>query len=427
MPGARLVVFALAGGLALAAWAGPALAAAPAPVPRPTTGGTYAYTTPEAASYVGARAVIHYVTTGTDAPSLNDDNANGVADYVEQVSSAADAALSYYERDGFKTPLADVGGPDAKPDIYIHTLPPGVFGLTLAQKNAEGGTFVIVSPRLDPGQPKAFGSLDITVAHELAHVTQFSYVVNGAFPLWAAEGSAVALSMLAFPQVEDVVATRYLDAWLATPWRPLYDERFGCGHCYGGAWWWRYLDKLHRGVLPRYYAQLEADDHVGKPIRVGVTQLDTALRHSGVGSLDGTFARFSLNLYRRGLQLGGPYSLTASTTPRVTTIRGVYGLSAQYIPVHVRSNARGVVIAVPYGGGPTPQVALVVGGPHGRRITGKQLRPGQGVILSTLFRNTRERKHIVLILTSGHFDGVQYQLGYAGVAPGRRLPAWIAF
>jgi len=113
----RLLAFALVGGLALALGAHSAAAAGSTKFPRPTTGGDYAYSTPEAAPYVGTRAVVHYVTTGPDAPPLNDDNANGYPDYVEQVSLAADTALLYYERHGFKLPLADTAGPDTKPDV----------------------------------------------------------------------------------------------------------------------------------------------------------------------------------------------------------------------------------------------------------------------------------------------------------------------
>jgi hypothetical protein len=421
---ARLLAFAVAGGFALALGAHSASAAS-TKFPRPTSGGDYAYTAPEATPYVGARAVVHYVTTGPDAPPLNDDNDNGYPDYVEQVSLAADTALLYYERHGFKLFLADTAGPDTKPDIYIDDLPAGVFGLTLPQ-TAEGGTFVIVSPRLDSRQ-KTLGSLPITVAHELFHVIQFSYVVSGKLPVWAAEGSASAFSMLVFPKVEDLSMTNFLSGWLFQPWLPLYDERFDCAHCYGGAWWWLYLAHLNSGILPRYFALLEAADRKGETPTLGVTQLDAALRGSHVGSLNDVFTAFSLNLYRQGLPLGGPYSLSPSTTPRASSIHSVYGLSTQYVPVHVPSTSRGVVIAVPYGDGPRPQVTLVVGGPKGRRVTGKRLRPGQGMILSTMFRNAAERKRIMLIVTSGHLRGVAYQVGYAAVGRRGKLPAWIAF
>ena len=38
-----------------------------------------------------------------------------------------------------------------------------------------------------------------------------------------------------------------------------------------------------------------------------------------------------------------------------------------------------------------------------------------------------ERRQVFLIVTSGHFQGVEYQLGYAAVGPHGRLPGWIAF
>jgi hypothetical protein len=62
---------------------------------RPDKGGLYAYTTAES-TYESASVVVHCVTVGLDAPPLNDDNHNGVADYVEQVGAAADAAFAYY-------------------------------------------------------------------------------------------------------------------------------------------------------------------------------------------------------------------------------------------------------------------------------------------------------------------------------------------
>jgi len=422
-----LTVSSLAAGLALAA--GPHAAfAAGSVVERPTSGGAFGYSAPEAAPYVGLRAVVHYVASGPEAPPLNDDDLDGYPDYVEQVSQAADTSLAYYQQHGFKLPRPDAAGPDAKPDIYIDSLPPGTFGLTFAPSTAEGGTFVIVTPRLDPSKPRAFGGLSTTVAHELAHVVQYSYVVSGRLPIWAAEGSAVGLSMLVYPAIEDVVATDYLDEWLRTPWLPLYDERFSCAHCYGGAWWWLYLSGLHRGILPRYFAQLEADDKAGKQTTwIGVSQLDVALRASGAGTLAHIFSRFSLGLYRRGLSLGLALKLNATTTPRATHVLGIDGLSAHYIAVHVPARARGVVVAVPFAHGPAPSVTMIVGGPKGRRVVGKQVRPGKGVLISTVFRNAAERRRIILVVTSGHFRGVDYQLGYAAVGPHGRLPGWIAF
>jgi hypothetical protein len=74
------------------------------------------YASPER-TYVSRSVVVHYVLRGIDAPPLNDDDLDGVPDYVERVGEAADRALAYYERRGFRVPLPDRAGPDARPDL----------------------------------------------------------------------------------------------------------------------------------------------------------------------------------------------------------------------------------------------------------------------------------------------------------------------
>src|SRR5262245_56152009 len=64
------------------------------------------YASPER-TYSSLRAVVHYVVVGIDAPPLNDDDGDSVPDYVERVGEAADRALAYYERRGFRLPLPD--------------------------------------------------------------------------------------------------------------------------------------------------------------------------------------------------------------------------------------------------------------------------------------------------------------------------------
>ena len=94
---------------------------------------------------------------------------------------------------------------------------------------------MIISSHLDHSPGLARGSLAGTVAHELFHVVQDAYTPAGQMPDWVAEGTAEAMSLLVEPKIHDLVSTDYLDEWLAQPWRPLFDERFYCDHCYGGA------------------------------------------------------------------------------------------------------------------------------------------------------------------------------------------------
>src|SRR5262249_62094173 len=99
---------------------------------------------------------------------------------------------------------------------------------------AAGGWFRVIDNQLDEAQLWVHGSLQQTVAHELFHEFQLSYVPNGDIPRWAAEGSAVAMQTYVYPQVVDRSAFAFFDAWLKQPWRSLYDQAEGCVHCYGG-------------------------------------------------------------------------------------------------------------------------------------------------------------------------------------------------
>ena len=69
----------------------------------------------------------------------------------------------------------------------------------------------------------------------------------------------------------------------------------------------------------------------------------------------------------------------------------------------------------------------MVGGPKGRRVVGKPFRPGQGTIVSTVFRNASERRSVVLILTGGRANGARYRIQYVAVRQHAKLPGWVVF
>src|SRR4051812_15973622 len=149
-----------------------------------------------ARTYLSRRAAVHFVTLGVSAPPLNDDDADGVPDYVERVAAAADSAIAYYERRGFSPILADAGGPDGRPDIYISRFAAGYFGVAFPAADGDRGAFLAVSNWLDPSPTASLGSLDGTVAHELFHLVQFSYfrpTVDPPLDAWVLEGMAAAM------------------------------------------------------------------------------------------------------------------------------------------------------------------------------------------------------------------------------------------
>jgi hypothetical protein len=369
-------------------------------IARPTNGGELAFGADVEQLYETNDAVIHYVTTGLDAPPLNDDNHDGVPDYVQQIGTAADAALDYYRAHRFAPVPSDSAGPDARPDLYVkHFLDPDLYGVTIATKYAQGGSFVVVSSHLDMSPKLARGSIAITVSHELFHVVQYGYMPDGTLPTWVAEGSATAASMLVYPRIDDLTYADYFDLWLAQPWRPLFDERSYCDHCYGGGLWWAFLMQADPGLMPEYLQRLTAMHTAEQPLGLGVAALDESLRARHDGSLASVFAAFSIAVYREHLDPRPTFALTA--THRGSSKRAMLnGLSAHYVPIAVPAGARRVTVHVTTTADEPPHVALIVGGAKGRVVLGTSAR----------LTSKNEREHVVAVITSTGTQQVIYRL-----------------
>jgi hypothetical protein len=375
-------------------------------VPRPT------YKTAEA-TVASPWIVVHYTRAGPDHPRfMKDDNHNGVPNYIEKLAAAANKAWLWYAHNGFKGPLPDSAGPDARLDIYVKALPSGVFGITLPTTIAKGGSFMVIDNQLDLAHLAVHGSLQQTVAHELFHEFQLAYVPDGRIPHWAAEGSAVAMQSYVYPQVVDAATFSYLDAWLNQPWRSLYDEGHGCSHCYGGALFWRFLFGLGNHVVSEYFGRLYGYEQVHKPIGNGLRPLDEVLRKRTRGSLYSAFERFSYNIYRSGYKPAARYKLTAAAAIATTPTRVVRGLSTHYITITMPADAKGIGVGVKAASGPNPEVKLVVGGPKGRVIEGILREHGELQYFVSTFRDAKERSRVMLIITSGRQTNTSYKVAY---------------
>ena len=196
------------------------------------------YASPER-TYSSERIVVHYVVLGIDAPPLNDDDADGIPDYVENVGAAADRALAYYERRGFRAPLADEAGPDSRPDVYVSRFSPGTLGVAFPAAAAAGGAFAVVANNLDPSAGRSFASVYATVAHELFHLVQFSYFgpqTQPSIPTWILEGTASALEARANPRLDDLVSAIQLRRWFSSARHSITAQS------YGAQLLWRRLD-----------------------------------------------------------------------------------------------------------------------------------------------------------------------------------------
>lgn len=264
--------------------------------------------------FASRRVVVHYVGVGVSAPPLNDDDGSAVPDYVERVGHAADTAIDYFERRGFRPIRPDSGGQDARPDIYVSRFTPGVLGVALPSSRARGGAFVVVSNALDPSSLESFGSVYGTVAHELFHLTQFSYAAaddDPPFPSWVLEGSAAAIESRVHPGLDDLVSTLQLRHWYGATHRSITTQT------YGAQLFWHHLDRRYPELLGAYLKRLGRAS-VGEGLRDFVWTF-RAVTKSSFGH---TFHRFAVEVAADDLarltpvrQLGTSERAQASVAP----------------------------------------------------------------------------------------------------------------
>lgn len=118
---------------------------------------------------------ITYETSGEDGVPLDDENNNGVPDYVERVAESADSS--------YRHTVSNLGFPDPIPedylyDIYLEDSP--YYGSTFNKSNSPGPkTYILVendfvgfSPNTHP-EGDQVGAIYATVAHEFKHAVQF--------------------------------------------------------------------------------------------------------------------------------------------------------------------------------------------------------------------------------------------------------------
>jgi hypothetical protein len=267
---------------------------------------------------------------------------------------------------------------------------------------------MVIDNQLDEAHLAKHGSLQQTVAHELFHVFQLSYVPNGTIPHWIAEGSALAMQTEVYPQIVDTATFDYIDHWLDQPWRSIEDQANGCDHCYGGALFWRFLFSINGKVLPEYFGRLYGYTQIKRPLLDGTQPLNETLVKYAGGSLFDAFTRFSYDIYKAGYKPAPYYRITAGKKVARTPVHTVVGLSTHYVPISVPAGSKALGVAVGAGGGPNPLVKLVIGGRKGRTIRPVLRAKGHEQYFSVRFRNAKERASVMLIVTSGRRVGTRY-------------------
>ncbi len=143
---------------------------------------------------------INYQTTGADRVPLDDNNSNGVPDYVEWAAEAADSSYREHIRLGFP----DIFTQKSRPfEIRLEQL--GFYGYVPGSDAGYIGVendFAGFPPNTDP-EGNQRGALKVTIAHELKHVIQYvQNNFNGETDNWA-EMDATLMEEVVYDNVND--------------------------------------------------------------------------------------------------------------------------------------------------------------------------------------------------------------------------------
>ena len=376
--------------LLVAAGAAPGIAQAAGGVQlRPTAGGDFAYNTEER-SFAGEHLVVHWVSRGSAAPPLNDDDLDTIPDYVEHIASAGDQAIEFFAARGFRAPVPDKGGPDERPDIYVADLPFGVFGFMAPASFSWDGALVVVSAQLDRREPVSLGNLRATIGHELFHVVQHSYVSD--LPPWVAEGTADALAGLAAPDVHD-----FADELRQSRWASRADGAIGDNDPYAASAFWRFLEVRDPGVVAALLerrAGMKPGAEAADPS--WYRTLENVYRSRGKGSFDAAFG-----LWARELVLDRVLGAAGTVKPGLSKVGTCSPLSIRVLRLALPARAKTVELALTAVGVSVPHVQLVL--PEGRTIVARAV--GRSARLKVTLRRG-EQYGARLVLTGPALAGV---------------------
>src|SRR5262249_55990689 len=321
-----------------------------------------------------------------------------------------DRALAYYERRGFRLPRPDLGGPDARPDIYVSRFSPGTLGVAFPADRAEGGAFAVVANNLDPSAERSFASVYATVAHELFHLVQFSYFApdaDPAIPTWILEGTAAAMETRVNPELDDLVSTIQLRRWFAATDRSMTTQS------YGAQLLWRQLDTGAPRFVPALLARLAA-----RPIA-----------REGPRNVAATYARvtgkpFAAAFHRFAVSVAADYA--DDLEPAAVQRRGVLApLSVRYARVTLPGSGRQTLTLDFPGGCPGAATTLVYrrenaipGEPPRTRLVAPRVSQGGRTLAFTLAAG--RRSSALLVLSQGGERAVGSAVSARWPFPARR-------
>jgi hypothetical protein len=257
--------------------------------------------------------LIHYATTGRNAPSLADLDTNGVPDWIETVASTFETVYTYYSSQGYRpAPTRATGVPY---DIYLRDLAPeGFYGVTESNQPVSSAGFPnaysswieldnnFTDSIYKPAIYTPLQSLQITAAHEYHHAIQYGY--SYFFDVWYAEATSTWMEDEVYDTVDQSYS--YIPNWFSNSTKAL-DLDVGPDATTTGAGYarWifnRFLAEKHspamiRGVWEKVAGLPSPDSFSDTPM---LPVLESVLSSATYGtSLSSDFFAFAKRVYTR--------------------------------------------------------------------------------------------------------------------------------
>ena len=288
---------------------------------------------------------VHYDTEGHNAVNPDDDDGNGVPDYIDLAATILDSIwVLEVEQLGYNPPPSDngLGGGDEY-DVYVVELGIGKrtfygFAYTGTSSATTHSYLEIDNNFTDPSykQTRGLDALRVTIAHEFHHAIQFGYYAHGTGNWWQ-ESTSTWMEEVAYPHINDYL--QYLTYFLGEPQRALNSGPYGSDHTYGSAIFSHFLDQhygpelelLIREELKQHSPDviaLRTRSHLNRLIweeikkrkSVHLDHFDRIIRQEAEpGGLGVVMSEFAVWNYFTGTRQRGEYYAEADKYPTVPT------------------------------------------------------------------------------------------------------------
>ncbi|MDD2582930.1 MAG: hypothetical protein PHR66_13145 [Desulfuromonadaceae bacterium] len=282
--------------------------------------------TPTSLTSSGGHFIIHYTTSGLDAPNIYDYTVDGVlyhginyytglnltsaADWATIVGNAFETAYTFYQNLGYHMPPTDPY------DVYLGSLADKKeYGETTDISKTPSSGFPYASSSFieidkdftnsifHPTTYTPLQSLQITSAHEFHHAIQYGY--NYYFDIWYAEATSTWFEDEVYPTVNQNYS--YIAAWFQNSTRQLDlavdSSAVSTGAGYGRWIFNRYMAENHTTTVVRSFWEALAPiaPTNGQDIPMAPV-LDSVLSISYNGTLSTDFFGFTKRVYTRDWQ-----------------------------------------------------------------------------------------------------------------------------